>query len=667
MPVPDDPAATAAAGPDAPAPTVSVIVPVHNTRRYLDRCLGSVFAQTLDRRHIEVIAVDDGSTDGSAEWLAEQARRNPRLTVLHQEASGGAGKPRNAGLARATGDYVFFLDSDDRLDPQALFWLTRTAQKCGSDIVYGRIAGADGRAAPVDLRTTSERVSVFDSPVYWSLAAYKLFRRSFVERHRLRFVEGRLLAEDLPFGITALLRADVVSVFAERTCYYLHGREDNSNASRQDTDWCDYLRYIGTVLDGVAAAVPPGANRDTLMVRHFHGEILMPFGAPYLARDPAGRTAMADAARPLVERYLTDRVAAALPPRLRLRAHCLRAGLDDQLTAVVRADTEHHPDPPHLDGDGRVYAAYPYFRDPRHALPDTCYDLTDRVVLRQRLTRQHWAGGVLHLRGTAALPWLGGDRAEILLRRDGTTHRVPARYADGAWQAAVDPATAADGGPLTDGVWGFKIAVTAHGTGAAAGQTLRREAWLVPESAPDDPGEADAFAPRITGRGPAGPAVAALFRSRPHGHLHLDLDRHGARRPLGDDLRGTADRTRSGRAALAARLTLPGCPVDAELRLLLHDGTRTVALRTTVERAAGDRYTVRALLRSGPPGTWRVALRVTAGPFRRELPVRAAHPGDGGHTPLTLTVPDRSPADLLRRARRRPPPARPRTARRPGP
>ncbi|MFG2098072.1 glycosyltransferase family 2 protein [Streptomyces sp. NPDC048612] len=652
MPVPDDPAATAPAGPDAPAPTVSVIVPVHNTRRYLDRCLGSVFAQTLGRRHIEVIAVDDGSTDGSAEWLAEQARRNPRLTVLHQEASGGAGKPRNAGLARATGDYVFFLDSDDRLDPQALFWLTRTAQKCGSDIVYGRIAGADGRAAPVDLRTTSERVSVFDSPVYWSLAAYKLFRRSFVEQHRLRFAEGRLLAEDLPFGITALLRADVVSVFAERTCYYLHGREDHSNASRQDTDWCDYLRYIATVLDEVAAAVPPGANRDKLMVRHFHGEILMPFGAPFLARDPAGRTAMADAARPLVERYLTDRVAAALPPRLRLRAHCLRAGLDDQLTAVVRADTEHHPDPPRLDSDGRVYAAYPYFRDPHRALPDTCYDLTDRVVLRQRLTRQHWAGGVLHLRGTAALRWLGGDTAEILLRRDGTTHRVPARYADGAWQAAVDPATAADGGPLTDGVWGFKIAVTAHGTGAAAGQSLRREAWLVPESAPDDPGEAGAFAPRLTGRGPAGPAVAALFRSRPHGHLHLDLDRHGARRPLGDDLRGTADRIRSGRAALAARLTLPGCPVDAELRLLLHDGTRTVALRTTVERAAGDRYTVRALLRGGPPGTWRVALRVTAGPFRRELPVRAAHPGDGGRTPLTLTVPGRSPADLLRRARR---------------
>ncbi|MGW8557405.1 glycosyltransferase family 2 protein [Streptomyces tubercidicus] len=664
MPLPSDPEAVVPAGSHAPAPTVSVIVPVHNTRRYLDRSLGSVFGQTLDRRHIEVIAVDDGSTDGSAEWLAAQARRHPHLTVLRQEASGGAGKPRNAGLARARGEYVFFLDSDDRLDPEALFWLTRTAQKCGSDIVYGRIAGADGRAAPIDLRTTSEQVSVFDSPVYWCLAAYKLFRRSFLEDHRLRFVEGRLLAEDLPFGITALLRADVVSVFAERTCYYLYGREDQSNASRQDTDWCEHLGYIGTVLDGVADAVPPGANRDKLMVRHFHGEILMPFGAPFLARDPAGRSAMAAAARPLVERYLTDRVLAALPPGLRLRAHCLRAGLDDELTAVVRADTETGPQPPHLDDDGRVYAGYPYFRDPAHALPDTCYDLTDRVVLRQRLIRQHWVGGVLHLRGTAALPWLGGDTVEILLRRGGTTHRVPARYADGAWRAVVDPATAADGGPLADGVWGFKIAVTAYGPDGAAGPALRREAWLVPDGDAAD-GDDTCFAPRIVGRGPAGPAVAALFRSRPHGHLHLDLNRDGARRPLGADLRGTADRTGAGRATragravlparlplparftLTAQLTLPGCPVDAELRLILQDGTRTVALRTTAERAARDRYTVRSLLRGGPPGTWRVALRVTAGPFRRELPVRTA---DGQQ--LTLTVPGGSPAGLLRRARR---------------
>lgn len=525
--MPDPPAAR----PGAPPPTVSVVVPVHNTRRYLDRSLGSVFAQTLDRRRIQVIAVDDGSTDGSAQWLTERARHHPHLTVIHQKASGGAGRPRNVGLAHATGDYLFFLDSDDHLGPQALARLTRMAHRHHSDIVYGRIVGADGRAAPVDLRTTAAAVTPFDSPVYWTLAAYKLFRRAFVEQHRLRFVEGRLLAEDLPFSITALLRARTVSVLADYDCYYLHGRPDDSNASRQDTDWCEYLGYLSAVLADVAAHVPPGPHRDALMVRHFHGEILMPFAAPYLARDAAGRRAMAAAARPLVDRYLTDRVLAALPPGLRLRAHCLRARLDDELTGIVHADTGTRTPPPQVDADGRVHAAYPYFRDPRRALPDTCYDLTDRVVLRQRLTGWRWADGVLHLRGTAALPWLEGTAVEVLLHGSGAGHRIPARCQAQEWSAAVDPATAAGGGPLPDGVWGLKVALTAHGGNGAKGPAVRREARLVPETPRQH--DATAFAPRTVGRGRAGPAVATLFRSHPHGHLHLHLGTPCAGPPAG--------------------------------------------------------------------------------------------------------------------------------------
>ncbi|MEU9122749.1 glycosyltransferase [Streptomyces sp. NPDC048506] len=632
MPISDAARGPAAHGPAGTTPTVSVIVPVHNTRPYLPRSLGSVFAQTLDPDRIQIIAVDDGSTDGSAEWLDDRARDHPHLTVVHQPASGGAGKPRNVGLEHATGDYVFFLDSDDHLGPEALDRLTRMAQTHGSDIVYGRIVGTDGRAAPVDLRTTSPRVSPFHSPVYWTLAAYKLFRRAFLEEHRLRFVEGRLLAEDLPFGITALLRADTVSVLADYDCYYLHGRPDDSNASRQDLDWCEYLDYIGTVLAQVAAEVPPGPDRDALMVRHFHGEILMPFAAPYLARDPSGRRAMAAAARPLVERYLTDRVRAALPPRLRLRAHCLHAALDDELTAVVRADTEHRPGPPHIDPDGRVYAAYPYFRDPARGIPDTCYDLTDRLALRQRLTGCSWAGGVLHLRGTATLPGLGGDTVEVLLRCAGAEHRIPARYDGDTWRASVDPATAAGGGPLPDGTWGCKIEVTAAGRDDTA---VRRAAWLVPEDREDAP-EPTAFVPRIVGRGPAGPTTAALFRSRPHGHLNLALDRDAEHHPLGADLHGTATTGRTGRTTLTARLTLPGRPLDAGLRLHLHDRTagRTVALPTTVEPGAADHYTVRARLRGAPPGSWQVTLRLTAGPLRHDLTVRTLD----GRAPLTVTT-----------------------------
>ncbi|MFH9244527.1 glycosyltransferase [Streptomyces lydicus] len=659
MPISDEAANPAHGGPAGPAPAVSVIVPVHNTRPYLPRSLGSVFAQTLDQRRIEVIAVDDGSTDGSAAWLTGQARHHPNLTVITQPASGGAGRPRNVGLSLATGDYVFFLDSDDHLGPEALDRLTRMAQTHGSDVVHGRIVGVDGRAAPVDLRTTRARVTPFDSPVYWTLAAYKLFRRAFLEQHHLRFVEGRLLAEDLPFGIAALLRADTVSVLADYDCYYLHGRPDDSNASRQDLDWCEYLHYIATVLATVEAEVPPGPDRDALMVRHFHGEILMPFAAPYLARPPAGRRAMAAAARPLVERYLTDRVQAALPPRLRLRAHCLRAALDDALTAVVRADTEDTPPEPPYAAGGRLYARYPGFRDPHHALPDTCYDLTDRVALRQRLTGRQWAGGVLHLRGTATLPGLRGTTAEVLLHGPGAHYRIPARYDGERWRAAVDPATAADGAPLPAGLWGLKIALTAHGAPApdagpdatAADTAVHREAWLPEPDGPDEPAAAAAAPagarrPRLVGHGPDGPAVAALLPAGPHHHLHLDLAPDGRRHPLGTDLRGAVTTTRTGRATLTAHLTLPGCPTDAGLHLTLRAGDRTLVARgTTVEPAAADRYTLRCSLRGVPPGTWQVAVRLTAGPLRHDLPVRTADE----RTPLTVTVP--RPARRIRLSR----------------
>ncbi|WP_079193949.1 glycosyltransferase family 2 protein [Streptomyces sp. CB02923] len=369
----DRPPAADGRGPRDPA--VSVVVPVHNTRRYLEQCLGSVFAQSLGPDAVELIAVDDGSDDGSGAWLDEQAAKHRNLTVVHQPPSGGAGRPRNVGMDRASGRYLFFLDSDDHLGTEALERLTAMADTYGSDIVYGRIVGVGGRPAPVDLSTTSPRVTPFDSPVYWTLAAYKLFRRAYVQERGLRFVEGRLLAEDLPFGIRALLGAGTVSVLGDYDCYYLRGRDDDSNASRQDLDWPAHLGYIATVLGQVADLVPPGPERDTLMVRHFHGEVLAQFAAPYLARDAAGRRAMAEAARPLVDAYLTDRVLAALPPRLRLRAHCLRRGTAEELDEIVRADTGREPGPPVTGDDGREYAAYPYFRDPEHGIPDACYAL----------------------------------------------------------------------------------------------------------------------------------------------------------------------------------------------------------------------------------------------------------------------------------------------------
>ena len=96
---------------------VSVIIPVYNIERHLAQCLDSVAGQSLG--DIEVICVDDGSTDGSPAILARYAARSARFRVVTQ-ANAGPGEARNAGLALAGGEYVIFLDSDDWFEPD--FW-----------------------------------------------------------------------------------------------------------------------------------------------------------------------------------------------------------------------------------------------------------------------------------------------------------------------------------------------------------------------------------------------------------------------------------------------------------------------------------------------------------------------------------------------------------------
>ena len=99
-------------------PEVSVIIPVHNTEALLDRTLGSLLRQTL--RDIEILCVDDGSTDGSLGVLQAWAQKDPRIRVIAFPQNRGVAAARNAGFAESRGDYVYYLDSDDWIDDDHL-------------------------------------------------------------------------------------------------------------------------------------------------------------------------------------------------------------------------------------------------------------------------------------------------------------------------------------------------------------------------------------------------------------------------------------------------------------------------------------------------------------------------------------------------------------------
>jgi glycosyltransferase involved in cell wall biosynthesis len=192
-------------------PKISVILPVYNVERWLSRCLDSLLKQTFS--DFELICVNDGSTDSSRRILAEYAAKDSRLRIIDQE-NRGLPAARNTGLASATGEYVYFLDSDDAIHPQlfeiALFY----AQQQQADIVCFQTERSDGLSynpEPLDPKTIT--FSLSDNPLYlcrkhkkirisynvWT----KFYKRSLIGENP--FIEG-IVHEDYPFVWTLMAR-----------------------------------------------------------------------------------------------------------------------------------------------------------------------------------------------------------------------------------------------------------------------------------------------------------------------------------------------------------------------------------------------------------------------------------------------------------------------------
>ncbi|MEU0071679.1 glycosyltransferase family 2 protein [Streptomyces sp. NPDC006332] len=355
-------------------PDVTVIIGAYEAMPYLVECLASVEAQTIDRARIEVIAVDDGSTDGTGEYLEEFAARAAMpVTVIRQDNSGGPSGPRNVGLGKAAGRYVFFLDADDRLGPQALERMVAMADENGTDVVLGKVEGVN-RSAPKSMwGETVGRTDVFSSNIKFTLSAQKLFRRELLERHGMRFDESLWTGEDALFTMEAYLRADGVSVLADHTCYYLVGRADGKHVTRSGgySLRFDSARALMTLL---AELLPPGPKRDTLMVRPFLVTLLPQFGPQFLKDSEDVRRRKLELAKPLMDAYWNDDVARRLRVHERLRLHLVAAGRPDLLEEVVKFVRAKTQASAVLERKGRrLYLAYPYFRDTAAGIPDSVY------------------------------------------------------------------------------------------------------------------------------------------------------------------------------------------------------------------------------------------------------------------------------------------------------
>jgi len=377
-------------------PDVTVVIGAYEAMPYLVECLASVEAQTIDPGRIEVIAVDDGSTDGTGECLEEFAARVAMpVTVIRQDNSGGPSGPRNVGLGKAAGRYVFFLDADDRLGPEALERMVAMADRNGTDVVLGRIEGINRKPPQSMWGKTLERTDVFSSKIKFTLSAQKLFRREFLERHDIRFDESLWTGEDALFTMEAYLRADGVSVIADYTCYYLVGRDDGKHVTKSG-GYALRFDSARALMNLIAEHVPAGPRRDGLMMRPFLITLLPQFGPKFLKDSQKVRRHKFELAKPLMEQFWTEGVAGRLKVEERLRLHLVAEQRPDLLVPVLEFLKAKKEAPAVLEKRGhQVYLAYPHFRDGTAGIPDSVYLAAPREARAVPGYREHTARSVL--------------------------------------------------------------------------------------------------------------------------------------------------------------------------------------------------------------------------------------------------------------------------------
>ena len=229
---------------------MSVVVPIYNVEAYLEECLDSIRDQSIDS--LEVVLVDDGSTDGSTDIALRYAEQYPNF-VYYLKENGGLGDARNYGMDRAKGEYICFSDSDDTIPPLAYEHMYDLAKKYDLDIVSGDIQRfTSGRTYPSGLhriafRDTCDQMNIHDHPelLYDSTTPTKLFRTSFLKDCGLRFPRD-MYYEDIPFNLPIQCLAKKIG-HVDEVVYNWRSREGGESITQNRLQWKNFSDRLKAV------------------------------------------------------------------------------------------------------------------------------------------------------------------------------------------------------------------------------------------------------------------------------------------------------------------------------------------------------------------------------------------------------------------------------------
>lgn len=647
---------------------VSVVIPVYNPGKYIEDCISSLLRQSLPEDEFEAVFVDDGSTDDTPARLDRLAAEHRHMRVIHQEPSGWSGKPRNVGTAAASGEYVMYCDNDDWLGDEALERMYDYGVENAADVVIGKMAGK-GRPVPLELfRRNRPKANVENAPLIDSLTPHKMFRKEFMERHGMKWPEGRRRLEDHVFVTRAYLLAENISVLSDYVCYYHVKRDDASNAGFQRFDPVGYFDNLREALDIVEEHTEPGPLRDRLFRRWLRNEMVERMRGQRLLRLPHDyRKELFDEIHSVVVERFGPGVAAGMMPTQQIVAGLIAADRLGDVEEFAKWEAGIKP----AGGletvawqDGRLRVAFTAeYRSGGEPITFRTDSESGKDLLAPPLPKT--SVDAIALLGVDTSAPVSKSKADLVVRERETAaeffqpveierERVPVGGAEeGVFRqvlhatADIDPQTAAGGKPLAAGVWDVLIRVSSCGwtketrLGSVRGEQAR------------------------TGRGAAvvgSPERLVLpYWTDPHGNLSLDVDQATGRLAY-EVAQVTEDKVSIGsdpaRITVAVPFHVP-TKTEAQLRLTDPAGHRTVALTASLQAAGTADGS--ALLSADLPlaeladGRWRVEFALPSAAAKQRfvaLPVVLQVPADGSGAQVRRGV--EAAADLAAKGPDRP-------------
>jgi glycosyltransferase involved in cell wall biosynthesis len=300
------------------ATSVSVIIPVFNAEETIDETLESIKNEFAKSPNIswEIIAVNDGSTDGSLEILQSWQSRLP-LKTFTLDHTGSPASPRNFGIQQASGDFVFFLDSDDVLLPGGLSTAVNYAIKNDSDVLLPRLVSLDGRGVPRGMYSRNHPVvELENSRIYWALNPMKLVRRSLLIENEIIFNTSLSRDEDQPFAFKVYLTAKKISILADPPVVGVRYSPSGTNLTLRDYSIEELFNFLSVMTQIMDQGVDSMSTKQFLLIRNWEIEISREFIWKRLALMP--NESWASSFEDLYE-FSKERLVPSMLPRTSIR------------------------------------------------------------------------------------------------------------------------------------------------------------------------------------------------------------------------------------------------------------------------------------------------------------------------------------------------------------